>query len=400
MCDDVASAKTWLRLVAHVLESCEKTHLLPPILEAICILKFMRQGSWDVSHGFAHACEVCYSVALTLADDHADPNSDSSFSDYDWCLAMVSAIVHDGEDRKVEGLSRAPCPSPLIALLRQRFSAKFSELTMNIVDNISYSKQLGLIAQGKDLKSVVRLRVYPIVMIVSDADKAAAAGFRGISRAIFFHAARHCLGTTDSASAQPTYRGPVDFLHRLLYSVPLATQVAKEVKHVGETRIGAYPAHFLRYRQDTWLDDAVADFLITSRCLDGGVVRWFALNALREIGVYGGIGGSWLGPSSRASMEHETRDFAVYLRSASIDAEIPEDWAAFTCPDSNPRFGYDCITVAAPGRGLCEGINVTDEPDRDSGPSSPTSASSRSSSPFMATDEWYRNNQMHFHRAD
>lgn len=131
--------------------------------------KFVRESTspFDASHDYSHAVEVT-ELALKIADA-------MDLSCADQRLVYLASMVHDVVDHKYKDKSISEDERDWF--VRAVVSCNDAELVVDIVDNISFSKE----KKNRCLPDLGK-RGNMLRNIVSDADKLTALGLKGIER--------------------------------------------------------------------------------------------------------------------------------------------------------------------------------------------------------------------------
>lgn len=134
--------------------------------------------SRDESHGSQHALRV-FATSTEIVE-----KSGYELTDREKCLMTAVAILHDFADHKYsEGTN---LDKVLIEFLHKYFGKKDGQLIADMIERISFSKELKNKVLKKDLdwSTVIGERGIFIRNIVSDADKIDATGVVGLKRCI------------------------------------------------------------------------------------------------------------------------------------------------------------------------------------------------------------------------
>jgi HD superfamily phosphodiesterase len=131
----------------------------------------------DESHGINHVLEV-NTKALQLA-------SQLNVTDIiDLHIIQMGSIFHDAYDHKYYNIYESDVVKLKFARMLSCFSIddRVIHTVLNIIDNISFSKELKLRQQGIFLEHILDPHTLYLRNIVSDADKITSLGYNGIVR--------------------------------------------------------------------------------------------------------------------------------------------------------------------------------------------------------------------------
>lgn len=131
----------------------------------------------DESHGINHVLEV-NTKALQFA------NNLNVVNIVDLHIIQIGSIFHDAYDHKYYGINESKIIKQKFARMLSCFSIedKVIDTILNIIDNISFSKELKLRQQGYFLEDILDPHTLYLRNIVSDADKITSLGYNGIVR--------------------------------------------------------------------------------------------------------------------------------------------------------------------------------------------------------------------------
>ncbi|KAM0790062.1 hypothetical protein ACM66B_005390 [Microbotryomycetes sp. NB124-2] len=155
--------------------------LLKHFLDEACA----HHARFDPSHDFYHVRRVTL-LALSIAHSLANPSTSGKPRHVDLLVVQLAALAHDMLDKKYLPKDRSGSPPTAkshLARLYKGFEHVITEqqqdLVARIVDNVSYSKEVKRIAEGKQTQwheTCLELHC------VQDADKLDAIGAMGVMR--------------------------------------------------------------------------------------------------------------------------------------------------------------------------------------------------------------------------
>ncbi len=144
------------------------------------VLEFVKKAtqSFDESHGFDHA----HNVAMRCADImYNDPHVYAYIEAYPdlSTIIMICAYLHDVRDHKYESISVSE--TELYDFIRS-IAEPYFEPIVQIIHDVSYSKEV----KGLTLESALHEPFEIALIVVRDADRIEAIGYKGVERCFLY----------------------------------------------------------------------------------------------------------------------------------------------------------------------------------------------------------------------